>query len=223
MEVTAPQKSKIIDNTKMESLVSEGIICDGIDENLISAIREECIANKKNDIIEPITDDDEDCESEVSFHDSIEEYKIKVLKETDKLKEQTIDTERLISSYMEYKFQKLWSDDTIVGLDVELININCKFIKKKSTCYTLKIHFTVESKIQIIYTCHRSKSDPIFEKSTSLSTPSSYTQLYSETGLYENKYLFLLSKLTCLLKEDDYIKLKRIVEELFYDYCCFVL
>ena len=29
MEVTTPQKNKIIDNTKMESLVSEGIICDG--------------------------------------------------------------------------------------------------------------------------------------------------------------------------------------------------
>jgi hypothetical protein len=50
-----------------------------------------------------------------------------------------------------------------------------------------------------------------------------YDALYTEHSKYESKYLFMKSEYSVIMKEDGLIKLKKIVDELFSEYCEFIL
>ena len=99
----------------------------------------------------------------------------------------------------------------------------CIYIKKNNRCYTTKIQFLLDGKIQFVYENNHSRLNPEFQTATSLECLSNYKVLYSEQSPYETKYLYVLRKCPETHNKKEFTKLKNIIDELFNDYCEFVL
>jgi hypothetical protein len=126
---------------------------------------------------------------------------------------------------MKFKFEKMWLSDKIFGLDVDSLQVSCVYIKKTNKCYTSKIQFMLDTKIQFVYENNHSRSNPEFQAATTMECAGSYVALYSEQTPYENNYLYVLRKIYSSEKfnETKFATFKNIIDVLFSDYCEFVL
>lgn len=210
---------------------SEKIDITEFEENYIATTEMPNVCDKEPTTEEKCDDDKlllkekyDDCQSVLSDDNNIVDFdfdftKYNLLMESNKQKEEDNKMKERINKYITQKFRMLWNADKIAEFDINKIYIKCVFFKRNKKCYSIKLTIYYESKIKFAYIYNHTKGYSGFNSTTSLS--GSYTVLYSETGPYDNTCL--CSYLAETLVEPECIKLKRIIDELFYEYCEFVL
>jgi hypothetical protein len=173
------------------------------------------------------TDEDDKCYDE---HEKETYDKFMLIQESKNIKSQTINHKHKINEYLTLKFKKLWNDEQIAGLNTSLLNVECYHNKRTDDIYNILIRFTIDGRIKISYELHRCKTMPEFKELYTIDPDDKlkkrfgyYDALYTEHSRYESKYLFMKSEYSVAMKEDGLIKLKKIVDVLFSDYCEFVL